>query len=474
MKNCVYYLAEGYLVNDDNVVRSRQRIISKLTEARLEKQMSQAELAALIGTQRSNICRIESGTQNLSLDMLIRISEALGKDVDMLLEERSRDMNNGYSLRLYDDEILTFTLEEKGLEGLKAHILSINKDKETLFPLDLELTDEGIIKWLERRVIPKNRAFVDEILKTLGLSLNNTKGIIDVCRGLSLNDSYWVVPTEFNGTFKEFNLYENRFSEVLSLVAYTGVGTANQAFTTSPELTTQGMLRKAWRFIEDDGIYLYKGGTEGFANSGKEPYSEYYACQIAKAMGLNAIEYDLENWKGILASKCKIFTDIDTSFISAGRIVKSGGIKGCLDYYDSLGPEFSESLKSMLVFDAVIYNEDRHFGNFGLLRNNHTGKILAPAPIFDNGLSLFNYAMDDDIKDLDSYAKTRSNPYGVSYESICAEVIGARQKNQLRKLIGFKFTRHPGINLPEERLTAIENHLQSRVRKLLSLPTTTK
>ena len=257
-------------MNEDNVLRSRQRIISKLTEARLEKQMSQAELASLIGTQRSNICRIESGTQNLSLDMLIKISEALGKDVDMLLEERREPMNNCYSLRLYDDEILTFTLEEKGLEGLKSHIVTVNEDMKNLFPLDLDITDDGILKWLERRVIPKNRAFVDEILKTLGLSLNNTKGIIDVCKGLSLNDSYWVVPADFNGTFKEFNLYENRFSEVLSLVAYTGVGTANQAFTTSPELTTQGMLRKAWRFIEDDGIYLYKGGTEGFANSGNE------------------------------------------------------------------------------------------------------------------------------------------------------------------------------------------------------------
>ena len=318
------------------------------------------------------------------------------------------------------------------------------------------------------------RLYDDEILKTLGLSLNNTKGIIDVCKGLSLNDIYWVVPSDFSGTFKEYNLYENRFSEVLSLVAYTGVGTANQAFTTSPELTTQGMLRKAWRFIENDGIYLYKGGTEGFANSGKEPYSEYYACQIAKAMGLSAVEYDLENWKGILASKCKIFTDIDTSFVSIGRIVKTGGIKACLDYYQTLGNNFSESLKSMLVFDAVIYNEDRHFGNFGIMRDNHTGKIISPATIFDNGVSLFNYALDDDIKNLDAYAKTRSNPYGVSYESICAEVMGIKQKNQLRKLIDFKFTRHPSINLPEERLTAIEKHLQKRVRNLLALPTSCK
>ena len=457
-------------MDEDNVLRSRQRIISKLTEARLEKQMSQAELASLIGTQRSNICRIESGTQNLSLDMLIKISEALGKDVNLLLEERREPMNNSYSLRLYDDELLTFSLEEKGLEGLKSHIVTVNEDMKNLFPLDLDLTDDGILKWLERRVIPKNRAFVDEILKTLGLSLNNTKGIIDVCKGLSLNDSYWVVPADFSGTFKEFNLYENRFSEVLSLVAYTGVGTANQAFTTSPELTTQGMLRKAWRFIEDDGIYLYKGGTEGFANSGNEPYSEYYACQIAKAMGLNAVEYDLENWKGILASKCKLFTKIDTAFVPIGRIVKTGGLNAVLEYYKKLGEDFYENTKSMLVFDAVIYNEDRHFGNFGILRDNNTGEIKSPAPIFDNGLSLFNFAMEDDINNISEYAKTRTTPYGLSFETVCKEVIGKKQLNELRKLIGFKFKRHPYLNLPESRLASIEKHIQKRVSDLIELP----
>lgn len=151
------------------------------------------------------------------------------------------------------------------------------------------------------------------------------------------------------------------------------------------------------------------------------------------------------------------------------HIVKSGGIKGCIDYYDSLGDVFSQQIRSMLVFDAVIYNEDRHFGNFGILRDNHTGKITSPAPIFDNGISLFNFAMEDDIKNLAAYAKTRSNPYGVSYESICTEVMGAKQKAQLRKLIGFTFKRHPAINLPEARLTAIEEQINRRVRKLLSI-----
>lgn len=379
-------------------------------------------------------------------------------------------MENRYNLRLYDENLITFSLETKGLEGLRAQIFAVNTGKEHLFPLDLVLTGEGIISWLEKRVIPKNRRFVDEILKTLGLSANDTKGIIDVCKGLSLNDSYWVVPEDFDGKFAEYNLYENRFSEALALVAYTGARGSREAFSTSPELTTNGMLRKAWRFIEGDGIYLYKGGTEGGANTGNEPYSEFYACQIAKRMDIPCVSYDLENWKGILASKCKLFTNKDISFIPVGRILQKATLKKCLDYYQSLGEGFYEQFCSMLVFDSLIYNEDRHFGNFGVLRDNHTGKIIAPAPVFDNGLSLFNYAMPEDFKELDSYAKTRSNPYRISYEEVCREVMGPKQKVQLRKMIDFTFVRHPSLNLPEERLIAIEKQIAQRTRELLAIP----
>ena len=455
----------------NEVFEDRQRIISLLTAARIEKGISQQALASMIGTQRSNICRIESGAQNISLDTFIKIADALGKDVSVNLEEKSVK-GSEYSLRLYDEELLSFSLIEDGLEGLKANIISINEGRKALLPLELDLTGDGIVKWLRRRVIPKNRAFVDVILKTLGLSHNDTKGIIDICKGLSLNDSFWVVPKGFSGSFKEYNLYENRFSNVLSLVAYTGVGQTDGAFSNSPELTTQGMLRKAWRYFEGDGIYLYKGGTEGAANTGNEPYSEYYASQIAERMGLHAVHYDLENWKGILASKCKLFTDIDTAYIPIGHLVRTGGIKACLEYYEGISKEAAEELKSMLVFDAVIYNEDRHFGNFGVLRDNKSGRLIGAAPIFDNGISLFNFAMKEDIENFDEYAKTRANPYSIPYETVCREVMGRKQRDQLRRMIGFRFTRHPSINLPEERLYAIEKKIDARVRELLALPRT--
>ena len=174
-----------------------------------------------------------------------------------------------------------------------------------------------------------------------------------------------------------------------------------------------------------------------------------------------------------MGDTCRLFTSIDISYVPIGRILKKATLKSCLDYYRALGDDFYEQLCSMLVFDALIYNEDRHFGNFSVLRDNHTGDIIAPAPIFDNGLALFNFAMPDDLQHLSAYAKTRSNPYRISYEEVCKEVMGTKQKAQLRKMIGFRFVRHPSFNLPEERLAAIEKQLGERARELLSIPSRT-
>ena len=57
-------------------LRKRQKIISQLVEARLEQGISQAELARRLGVARSSINRLESGTHNPSLDMILKIASA--------------------------------------------------------------------------------------------------------------------------------------------------------------------------------------------------------------------------------------------------------------------------------------------------------------------------------------------------------------------------------------------------------------
>jgi len=67
------------------------------------------------------------------------------------------------------------------------------------------------------------------------------------------------------------------------------------------------MLPKCWRRMEGE-IKLFKGGTKGASNTGNEPYSEFYAYQIVKVLGINSIPYTLAKWKGELCSVCSLFT----------------------------------------------------------------------------------------------------------------------------------------------------------------------
>ncbi len=443
-------------------------IIDELAKARKEKGLSQGELAQLTGIKRENISRIESGKQNLSIETVEKIASALDKEVNLNLIEEKEDE---YLLKLYDEDLMSFRLYKEKLGELKADILWIDEKRKEVFPLDLKASGEGIVKWLQRRIIPKNRYYIEEILNSLGLDSKDTRGIIDVCKGLSLNDSYWVVRKGFKGKFRNYNLYENNFNKVLALIAYTGIYSDARGFTTSPELTTGGMLPKAWRFFSKNDIYLYKGGSTIASNSGREPYMEYYAAQIGKTMGLNIINYDLEKWKGILASKCQLFTDIDTSYYPIGRIVEKGGLRAVIDYYDGLGKTFHDQIRDMLVFDALIMNEDRHFGNFGLLTDSRSGKIISPAPVFDNGLSLLCYISKGkySLDYMKEYSMKRVSAYGLPFTEIVSEIIENRQRKQLRKVLNFHFERHERYNLPEEFLQNLEIILHERAKQLLEL-----
>lgn len=61
----------------------RYEVISQLIDARKEQNLSQAELAKRVGTQKSNISRLESGNYNPSLDFLIKVVHCLGKDLEI-------------------------------------------------------------------------------------------------------------------------------------------------------------------------------------------------------------------------------------------------------------------------------------------------------------------------------------------------------------------------------------------------------
>lgn len=372
-----------------------------------------------------------------------------------------------YEIRHFNTPVLRFSAED-GAES-KLCILWVTEDRQ-LLPLDLSGTDAGAVEsWLRHRTVPKNRAYVNALLAAMGLSPNRRMDIIKASKGLSLNDCYWVTEEDFSGSFEKYNLYDNRFSRTLSLIAFTGYG-SNQisGLHYSPEFTTNGMLPKCWR--RENGIKLFKGGTEGASNTGNEPYSEFYATQIAKALGIDAVEYSLNRWKGRLCSVCDLFTSKELSFVPIGRLVNSGGMKAVRDYYASLGPAFTKSLQDMILLDAVIFNTDRHYGNFGVLVDSANNSIVAPAPLFDHGNSLFNLAPLDAFKNDRAMTQYADTLLPCVYDDFVAEAknnLSHEQRNLLRQLLGFKFKKHSRYNLPNERLLCIETQVTRRIQAIL-------
>jgi ribosome-binding protein aMBF1 (putative translation factor) len=67
------------LKNNEN----EYKIIEEIIFARHERNLSQKELAELVGTKQSNISRLESGNYNPTIDFLSKIVNAMDKKLEV-------------------------------------------------------------------------------------------------------------------------------------------------------------------------------------------------------------------------------------------------------------------------------------------------------------------------------------------------------------------------------------------------------
>ncbi len=61
------------------------QVIREFIKARIDKNLTQKQLADLVGTQQSNISRLESGNYNPSLEFLDKVARALDKRIHLNL-----------------------------------------------------------------------------------------------------------------------------------------------------------------------------------------------------------------------------------------------------------------------------------------------------------------------------------------------------------------------------------------------------
>ena len=390
-----------------------------------------------------------------------------------------KSSNEIYVLKNYDTELLEFCYSKEVLELNTVHITKINHNFEYLLPVYLQnnLNDLSLKKWLKSRSIPSKRINIKEMTKKLNINMNNVQELLDYSKGFSLNDCYWICKKYENIKFDDVNLYDNSFSKEISLLAFNDKNTRRlliEKHEYSPEFTTNGLLPKCWQIVNNKRV-LYKGNNR----QNLEVFSEYYSSQIAEALGFNHVDYDLKEFKGTIASTCPLFTSKEIGYVPIGYYIKSdsiGKVNELLKGMRNKNPQIYKDFQNMILFDALVYNTDRHFGNFGFLVDNKTMEIKGLAPIFDNGASLFSNLDIGDFLEINSmiglnnYARDKINSfYGIPFEVLVQNICSKDMINDLKKLNNFHLKSYDKYNLSDTRVEIIEDFINKRALELIDI-----
>lgn len=300
-----------------------------------------------------------------------------------------------YSLIHRDDPVCAITIDT-----VSGMIIRASKPlNPELLPLGGCIDSAMLKKWWQRRAVPVGQGKIQRILEQLGIATPQEFLVRNL--GLSLTDHYWIKPLDMELGWTDINLFTNNFRDPVGDMQF-GTQT-NEAIqypeaVFAPSSSLQGELRKKW-IIADGKRYLVKGNHGGnsqeslnevFASllhikQAKQPFVAYAPIQIGSDPQINCI--------------CESFTSSELEFIPAIDIVDSKKKDNSVSMYEhfiqlcvshGLSEEAVRSfLEYQILTDYILTNTDRHFNNFGVLRNTNTLGFVGMAPIFDSGNSMF-------------------------------------------------------------------------------------
>lgn len=367
-------------------------------------------------------------------------------------------MNKNTPLMSLDIDIKTSYVKEiLKIHNAEPMPISVYSDDETTL-------GENFTQWWNGRSIPASRRQLRERLQELHVSA--MAEIINKSFGLSLSDQYWIRPLGTDIAWKDINFFTNEFStdmgEFLIDNRFNG-----ELDMHSPDNTSDGLIQKKW-IIEDGIRCLMKTGTPPFV---QEPFNEVIGSRILACMSVPYAAYTLAEDDQRFYSKCCNFIDEDHEYVSAYYLCKSmppkegmekeEQLRQAMAHYQIRGGE--AFLRQMLCLDFIIMNVDRHWGNFGFIRNVNTLEVERPAPIFDNGNSLW-YDMAHIPEHFDQ-AKTFRKKHrtqiklvkdfsGIDFAAL--ERVPAQAQKVLRA----------NPNLPSDRAEKIAQRIQERIQML--------
>lgn len=314
-------------------------------------------------------------------------------------------MNQRYELRHKDHTVLLFEYKSgiKLLEVIDpARLPILLEDSEDFF-------DDTIISfrdWYMHRMTDVYRRERRPEYQSHRVYDLCTPDCVDINYGANLADHYWICSEGSSITWKEINFFENDFEPANENSLWTAYGKY------TPDNYTNGNLRKFWT-IKDGVRYLVKYNSLLYDDLQMGAHNEVFCSKLLQKLGINHAEYELgfDDSIGEFYSLSKCMTDTVYELVPAYHIIYGHHTEG--SYYDlfldicqnKLGVDVQKQVDEMIAFDYLIANEDRHWNNFGLLRNSETLEYVGFAPLYDNEYSMPAFV---------DYFETRtfaSNPY---------------------------------------------------------------
>ena len=301
-----------------------------------------------------------------------------------------------------DDDTATIL---KVKQTYEMDFLPIGIDTKTGIPDKKDLNE-----WWLGRSIPASRSGIRTALEKLDIC--HTEQLLLRCYGLSLSDQYWIKPEDSEFQWKDINFFENDFSDDVGNILF-GQPASQDMDLMSPCNTSDGWLKKKWKII-DTKRCLIKAGSNPFL---QEPINEVFGTRLHQRLGgKNYVSYQILRENGRPYSICENFIHTNTELVNAVSINRSMKKRSQFSSYDhfmnacdKLGiPGMKEFIDYMLVFDYLMANTDRHFGNFGAIRNVETLEWIGPAPVYDSGTSLWH---DKLTRAIDPLGEVETKPF---------------------------------------------------------------
>ena len=300
-----------------------------------------------------------------------------------------------YTLMHKEIEVAKVEIDESS--GIVERIHQTFSPEHAPLPMQYEKSPKaGLHLWLQHRSVPKTRKGFRAILESAGVETSSALSLKSL--GLNLSDHYWFRPDASDLTWGKVNLFQNDFATQ----QYTSYGTGGRVSSSfSPDYSSNGDLRKYWTIRNGERL-LFKEGAEPYF---QEPYNEEFASRLLAVLDVSHVDYHTEIKNDIDYSVCPTFCSPDLEYISAYNVlfaVKQDNSENSYQHFfrciDRLAiPCERLEIDNMLGFDYLIQNSDRHWGNFGFLRNPDTLEFIGIAPLFDHGNSLWHKSLWRDM-----------------------------------------------------------------------------